>query len=254
MRFTAISTALFLFSPLSLMGEPTPATPESAETKEQGEQKEDKPEIKKIGENLFQIGKVLVNSKTKEITIPCTVNAYNDHPIEYILVNQEGKSHEAVFLTAARPLNVNIAFKLTKYLESKELFRKLDKDYNLMPGYEDATPEQRLKSKFTATVKWTVKGEKKSMPLYKTIINAETKKHLENIPWVYGGSYILRGKFKADLNKDLIALLTDRAAIANYAGKGREDGLPWLVNKAELPAEGLKVNLVLTPHREAPKK
>lgn len=254
MRLTVLSSLLIISSPFSLADEPVPATPKTEENKKQEKLTEPQPEIKKVGDNLFQIGKVLVNAKTKEITIPATINAYNDHPIEYMLVNQDGKSHESVFLTAVRPLHVNIAFKLTKYLESKELFRKFDKDYNLLPGYEDATDEQRLKSRFTATAKWMEDGKEKSLRLYKTVVHAETKKHLEDTPWVYGGSYILRGKFKADLNKDLIAILTDRAAIANYAGKGREDGLPWLVNKAELPGEGTKVSIVIAPHREAPKK
>ena len=50
-----------------------------------------KPEIKQLNANEYQIGKVKLNKKTREITFGAGVNLV-DRPLEYLLVNGKGKS------------------------------------------------------------------------------------------------------------------------------------------------------------------
>ena len=69
--------------------------------------------------------------------------------------------------------------------------------------------------------------------------------------WVYGGSFMNNGQYVADLHKDLFAIFTDRAALGNYAGEGREDDTLWFPNQENMPAKGTPVTISLTQPKKA---
>ncbi len=220
---------------------PKPPTNQSEEAKPVG------PSIKKIGDNIYQLGDITINKKTREIEFPAIVNINQDTLIEYILVNPEGRSHESLFVTDIRPSHLNIAFKLLGYKQSKELLRKVNKDFQPLKDYETATPEQKKKSRFFFDVSWSEGGKKKSYRINQLIKNARTSQPLPAGAWVYHGSFFHQGKYIADLQHDHFALLTDRAALGNYAGPGREDDTLWLPQEKTMPEQGTKVTITITP-------
>jgi len=56
------------------------------------------------------------------------------------------------------------------------------------------------------------------------------------------------------MNNDLIAILTDRGAVANYASEGREDDTLWFPITEKMPVKGTKVTITITPDFPADKK
>lgn len=210
--------------------------------------KADELKVVQISKDVYRLGKVTFNKKTREISLPARAEIVGQEILEYLLVTSQGKIHESLFITEAKPSHVNIAFKLLGYKEAKHLFRTINEDFQPQEDYETATDEEKEKSKFKISVKWLSDGVKKSHPVEDLVKNVKTKKNLEVTPWVYGGSYIHKGSYVADLNHDIIAIYTDRAAVANYAGEGREDDTLWVPQSDILPAQGTPVVLKFSPH------
>src|SRR5690242_5020870 len=59
----------------------------------------------KIGEHLYRLGSVTVDTARKRVRVPCRVNMSRGM-IEYLAVAAEGKRHESVLLVEAEPLHV----------------------------------------------------------------------------------------------------------------------------------------------------
>jgi len=207
-----------------------------------------KADIKQLNENEIQIGKLVLNKKTREITFDATVEQ-DEQLLEYLVVNQHGKVHEALFITELRPFHLNVGLKLLGYKESKELFRVFDKDWKPTDKFHKVDAATSKAAKFDLFCEWNEKGVKKSAHVNQMIINATTMKPPEISPWVYGGSYLLEGLFKADSTGDMMAIFTDRGAVANFSGKGREDDTLWTPNPKRIPQRGTKVTLRIKPHK-----
>jgi len=208
-----------------------------------------KTEIRKINDTTYRIGDISIDKKKRSISFEATAEI-TEALVEYAIVAPEGKIHEALFVTKARPLHLNIAFKLLGFKENKSLYRHFVDDLPTAE-YQTASDEAKQLSYFTINIGWIdkVTRQKRSCNINELIRNAQTEKTipLEKEQWSYGGSFIHQGAFVAELNNDLIAIFTDRGAVANYSGKGREDDTLWHPVTEKMPAFGTKVTITITP-------
>ncbi len=193
---------------------------------------DESPVIKDLGENRYQIGNVQFHRQSKEITFETTLNLKEAVPLEYLLVTEKGKSHEALLSTNIRPFDLNVAFKLLGYKRTKGGL-----------------------ARFQATLTWKdTKGTKLSFAAHDLIVSSETSQKMRTDQWTYVGSQVSDGKFAADLMGDLISIQEDPAAIATYAGKAMLGDERWVPNSKALPEVGAKITLTLTPERLSPEK
>lgn len=207
----------------------------------------ERPAIVKLDQDRFQIGKVILNQKTKEIQFEAEVEAPED-VIEYLITTKQGKIHETLFSTPIKPSNLNIALKLLGYKESKELFRILDKNFRETKDFHKVDEKTKAAARFDIFVSWKHDGKVKEVHANQMILNTKTKKPAKVNPYVYGGSYIFQGTFKPDISGDLIAIFTDRSAIANFSNLGAGDDTLWYPNTELLPKQGSKVTLIIRKH------
>ncbi len=213
-------------------------------------------QLKKINETTYQIGEVTIDKKNRTISIEAEAEITDAgdleqvNAVEYVVVTNEGKVHESLFITTARPIHFNIAFKLLGYRENKSLFREFNGNFPT-EKYQTSSDEDIARSYFTATVSWTDPETNKTIKhnLNDLLMTDETKKTFaeDNVKWSYGGSFIHQGRFAAEFNNDLIAILTDRAAVTNYVGKNGEQGMIWLPVSKKMPRQGTKVTITITP-------
>ena len=171
-----------------------------------GDEPTKKPEIKQLNANEYQIGKVSLNKKTREITFGAGVNLV-DRPLEYLLVNTKGKVHEALFLTDISPLNLNIAMKLIGYKGSKELFEIVDEDYLPTGKFHEVPDEIKKAARLDILVQWEADGKTNTVPINDLIIHSTTTKPMAPGPWLYHGSYMHEGQFKAEVNGDIFSII-----------------------------------------------
>jgi len=204
--------------------------------------------VKQIDKDNFKIGEVKLNKKTKEITFPAEIGNPQDI-IEYLLVSQHGKIHESLLTTKIRPLHLNIAFKLLSYTESKELFRILGDDFMMTDKYHQETADTKKAARFNIFISWKKDGTEHSYHINELIFNDTTQKHAEIQPYIYGGSYLRQGKFQADLTGDIVAIFTDRGAVANFSNKGNDDDTIWFANTERLPDADTKLTITLKQHQ-----
>ena len=209
------------------------------------------PSIKKIDVDNYLIGKVKFNKKTRTISLPATVNIL-DAPLEYVLVLEKGQNHESLFTTDILPFNLNLALKLLNYQTSQELFRILDKDYRPTKEYHQVPEETKAAARANLFVSLSQPDKTtKELPLNGLILITATNSPLPPSPWVYNGSYIHEGKFKADLKGNLIAILEDSSSLFNCPLDNRTGDRLWTANKKHLPEFGTPVQIIIKP---APKQ
>jgi len=214
--------------------------------------------IKKIDATTYQLGEITIDTKQRTMSFSATTEI-TENLLEYILVNPEGKVHESLFITKASPTNLNVAFKLLGYQENKSLFREFV-DGLPTESFQEASDEQKKQSFFKINVSWTDPETKKKHThnINELVINNQTDTPLGTAEskgkWSYGGSFIYNGKYVAELNRDIIAVFTDRGAVANFTGKGREDDTLWYPHKEKTPAYGTQVTLTITPEFSTKKK
>lgn len=208
--------------------------------------------IQQIDENNYRIGKIHLNKKSRTITLPATVNIL-DGPLEYVLVLEKGQNHESLFTTDILPFNLNLALKLLNYQASLELFRILDQNYRPTAEFHQVTPEVQAAARANLFVAITQPDNKapKELPLNGLILLAATGTPVPERPWVYNGSYIHKGKFKADLRGNVIALLEDSSALFNGPFDNRDGDRLWTANAKHLPPFGTPVTIIIKP---APKQ
>lgn len=250
----AIISSLAVSVCASMLHAQEPAVPsgkvsDGAEPKETAKSSNALSKLKKINETTYQLGKIIIDKKKRTISFEAEAEITSEL-VELAIVTPEGRIHESLFITDARPIHLNIAFKLLGYKENKSLYRVFVNDIPT-DVYQTATEEEKTKSYFTTTVSWIDEKTKKkqSYNINELIKNAETKEAVskENPKWSYGGSFLHKGVFAAEINEDLIAIYTDRGAVANFAGKGREDDTLWYPVEEKMPAKGTKVTITLTP-------
>jgi hypothetical protein len=203
------------------------------------------PAVKQISPTEFQLGKIVIDSDERTISFPAFVEQ-NEVLLEYLLVSTHGKVHESIFLTEIQALELNIAMKLLGYQASRELIPVLDENYEPTGAYYKASEDQKKYSQLSISVSWK-KGDKLETYAPHEFITVEsTQANMPKSPWIYSGSELIEGKFQASATGDIIAIFTDRLALINYSGEGREDDTIWLPNKQILPPLGTPVTITLT--------
>ncbi|MGB1260692.1 MAG: YdjY domain-containing protein, partial [Akkermansiaceae bacterium] len=209
------------------------------------------PMVKKLANGNYQIGLITFNQKTREISIPARTEIVAPGSVlEYLLVHTNGeKVHEALLTSDADPTHLNIALKLLRYKESQELFRELKADGTPGDTYPAVPEETRKAARFSIHVTYKHQGKDKTVLVSDWIQHHATKKPMPKTAWVYNGSYIHDKKFKAKINGNMLSILTDLSAIANYSGDDREDDTIWFP-APRIPAGGTKVTVTLKPWKQ----
>lgn len=207
----------------------------------------EKPAIRNLGDGKFEVGLVTFNQKTREVSFLCEVNM-KDGPLEYVIVHQSGKIHEAILITKARPFHINIALKLLGYKESKELFPILDDDFRPTGKFPSVSEEIKNAARAEILLEWTgPDGKQTQASLNDWVTYTITGKPLPALPWVYGGSYIHDQSFQAEASGDIVALFTNNGSLFNWPGKDGNLDDVWLPTTQRIPGVGTVVKVTIKP-------
>ena len=214
-----------------------------------------KPAVVRIDDHTLRIGKITFRPDTREIRIPTQVNM-TEGLLEFVLVRTAGKVHESLLVTEASGTNINVALKLLHYKASEELFPLFNENGSLSNKLPKVPENIRKAARTQISVEWKDGQKLKSAPLNKWVAYAatETAVPMPVAPWVYGGSYVLEGKFAADTTGDLVAIFTTRNALLNYAGTDHDNDDVWIPTDARVPPPGTDVTLVIAPYTGPPPK
>jgi len=205
----------------------------------------EKPLITRTGDDTYRMGEIELNARLREVRLPVTVNKREGGPIEYILVHENGKVHEAIFRTPVSPLHLQIALELLKY-ESGEgdvfhpLLRPEDIEANV-----DAAKERgdAVEIRFLAE-------DGAELAAHETILDTEIDGPMTPGPWIYTGSRERAGTFEAETTGSIVAVYLDPLAMFNTAREGSEFDERWFARTDAIPPLGTPGTLVLRPAPE----
>jgi hypothetical protein len=203
------------------------------------------PVMREIGPGLFEIGKILLDQKARTIRFPGILNM-RDGIIEYLLVTEQGSTHESLLVSTVQPNELHFAMLL--------LGAKGSGDEQRAPG--DPPPGQidtkylkkapKLKGDdINISVKWTSGEESRITPVEDWIYNSEKKKQAERGPWIYNGSYFNDGHFMAQIEGAFGALVTYPSALINNPRHGNDNDGIWTVNEKAVPAVKTPLEIII---------
>lgn len=202
-------------------------------------QKPGAPPVERIDEFRFKVGTVEVDRSKGQVRIPARLNM-KEGILEYYAVSTQGKLHESVLELFSEPSHIHLALILvglepSKYVEDPKEGRKVVK----------AGSQVRM------MVEWEAPGTKelKSMAAESWLYNRKTKASPPPRTWMFTGSFFYGGKYAADADRSVVALVPDGTAIiGNVSDDGnpyRGDGLGFEVYKEVVPPVGTPVAFII---------
>jgi hypothetical protein len=168
---------------------------------------------------VFRLGKIEINAKARTLTVPVSVQMQTG-PLEYALVHESGKTHEALFVTSVPPQELHIAALLLSGMK------------------------QRPKVEVT----WRRNGPAARYDLADLIeVAGEEKQLLAQGAWLYGGSQFIGAVFAAQAEGSMVALIEDGSALISATGSaGRHSDELFSPRADRLPPKGLSATMVFT--------
>jgi hypothetical protein len=210
-------------------------------------------QITQISETRYQLGKIEFDQVKRTITFGATLNM-NKGMLEYALVTEKGKVHEALLATEISPFNLNLALILLHYKPAKNFIPAglLPPDKQPPPGAKPSPIDQS--NGLDIRVSWKDKdGIKKTARIEDWVHNDGTQKKAEPSPFVYTGSQMDNGIYAAQASGSIIALYSDPVAIFNSPRKGNNSDEIWSVGSGVPPLQ-TTVQVTLHPHKAVVEK
>ncbi|HEX7261850.1 MAG TPA: YdjY domain-containing protein, partial [Luteolibacter sp.] len=189
--------------------------------------------VKPEGPNCYRIGEVTFDRVRREITIPAIVNM-DSGAVEYALVAESGKVHEALFTTKANPREIHLACLLLGIPAGN-------------PKNEAATPVE-----VKIHVSWDTNGPMALHELANLVVMADQPDAadigtpLAAGPWSYVSSQMTPVGFAAAAEGSVISLITDPSALViNPRLSAQRDDI-HKANSQLIPPKGSPVRIIFT--------
>lgn len=192
------------------------------------------PEIIKLNENQFQVGKIILDRKNQSIGINGIVNM-SSGMVEYVACTAYGKLHESVLVLDAEPYHIQIALLLL----------------GLTPGEHPIDFQGALQKPCGAPVKivisWEAEGKIQEYPLETMLFYDKLQTTMERTEWVFTGSQFLNGEYQAQVEGSIIASYHDPVAIIDHRSDTGTDDTMYQVNHLMVPPVGTPVLVKIYP-------
>ena len=194
------------------------------------------PDVERITDTLYRVGKVIVDLQARTVTCPGKVNM-DSGAIEYLAVAPGGKTHESLLEVEVRPLHLQVALLLLN-LQPKNVLKSQG---------DPATPQGAPVDLF---IRWRdAHGVEQEVRAEEWVAEMPAGKPMSTHAWVYTGSKIVAEGFVADLEKSLVAVWHDPAAILDNPRSTGGDNAhivnTRLTGAKQVPKRGTSITFVV---------
>jgi len=211
---------------------PPPVISMSPQHPRSNHQQNQAPPIVMLAPGVFEVGGVRIEKKTASASFPATVNM-DKGLLEYLIVSGGGKVHESLLRTTIEPYSLQIALLLLGLEGTSDPLREQGD-----AGIPQGDP-------VTITLRWNDAGTVKKVPIESWIIDKNKTAPLGPVSWVFTGSFVNEGVFMAQVEKSIMAVYHDPAAmIDNPLPDGASDEF-WFVNEGHVPPAGTPVTVII---------
>ena len=208
------------------------------------------PPIQRLDAYRLRVGQVFVDRLDRFIEVPAKVNM-KEGILEYQSVGSNGKLHESVLEIGAEPSHIHLGLLLIG-LEPRQYSNETD-PYKLPTiTREGGRIELRVRYQDPAT------KTDHDIPAEAWLRDRKTGKAPPPQHWYFQGSMFWNGRYSADSDRSVVALIPDRIAvvvIGDDAGNPYQgDRLGYDVHTEAIPAIGTPARLVFKVHGAEPGK
>lgn len=165
-------------------------------------------EIKSLGDERYQIGRIVVNKRARSFTVPGRVHALGK-PLEYLATSPGGmKAYETLFELDASGTEFNLACILIG----------LERDpRHLAARLASAGP--LIGPRVRIFIAWSDGGKRHQLTAAEAVLTAESEVKPESVEWVYAGAPAPdpQGRFPADVTGTLVGFKPDENNVIESA-------------------------------------
>lgn len=194
-------------------------------------------EMKPLGGDRFQIGRILVDKAARRFTVPGRVHALGE-PLEYLATAPEGmKAYEALFELDTRGTAFNLACILIG----------LERRPGATP-WAGREPGRRIEGmRVRISVAWGEGATRREVPAAKALLNDDAGVEAEKVEWVYIGAPAsdLHGRFIAEDTGTLIGFIHDSNSVIESATPIGIGAYGSVRGHAMLPPKGSPIELIV---------
>ncbi len=186
---------------------------------------------------------IVVDVKNKQVRVEAETLQV-DMRLEFFAVNAGGPDHESVLRTHMKPSDLHTAL-LMLGLKPGEPVKYSEAANKWIPPH--GPPLQ-------IHVEYQKDGKTVSIPAYRMIRNADTKKTPDAFTWIFTGSRVMDdGTYAADTTGYIISLVNFDLTMVDVPDLASNDNetLEWEYNPDTVPKMGTKVTMVIEPAGKA---
>jgi hypothetical protein len=202
-------------------------------------------ELKSLGKDRYQIGRIVVDKKAGRFTVPGRVHVMGQ-PLEYLVTSPGGmKEYETLLEADATGSEFNLAC----------ILLGLERDPKQGPFYQ-FSEAPLVGPKVLVSIAWQDGGKRREISAAEALLDPKGDVRPESVEWVYTGSLSMppEGQFAADITGTLIGFVHDaNSIIESVLGLGIGAYGSVSGNTALLPPVGTPVEVVVQLSREKAK-
>ena len=204
------------------------------------------PAIREVSPGVFQVGGVKLEKGTRRVSFPAKLNM-TDGPLEYLLVTTMGKTHESVLKTDIEAQHLQVAMLLlgAKGMPAMVLTNAPAGGPITLPQVGERNPPLPGEP-VVIEISWTQDGKVQRKRIEEMAFNKRDMKQMIKGEFTFTGSRVWQGKFIAQTEGSLIALITDPDAVFNNPRRNRDADDTWVVRKEDVPPQDTPVEVSIT--------
>jgi hypothetical protein len=201
------------------------------------------PTVTKLDGARFQVGKVICDKKKREIRFPAEVNM-TEGALEYVIVHNDGKVHEALVRTLVTHADLKLALTTLNFKPSREIFSERNAKGEYTNVYPIVPADVKAAARISIHLEWDEKGTARKISLNECLqAEAEESPKMAAGPWLYSGNN--------GACKDLATLHLDDNSLISYTAYHDLKKAHWFPVPKILPAVGTSLTVVITPFTKA---
>lgn len=194
-------------------------------------------ELKSLGQERFQIGRIVVDKRASSFTVPGRVHALGK-PLEYLATSPGGmKAYETLLELDAIGSEFNLACILVG----------LERDAKQPPWREFRQVPRLVGQRVALSIAWSEAGKRRQVAAAEALLNPEAGVKPESVEWVYIGSPASEGagRFAADDTGTLVGFIHDANCIIESAATIGIGAYGSVRGSTMLPPVGSAIELVV---------
>jgi hypothetical protein len=184
---------------------------------------------------------ITIDKEKRTVTFPAAINM-SQGMLEYLIVADTGKTHESLLSTKIQPYDIQVAMLLLGIKPSGKAGSEPPAQINRQ--YLAGAPELKGE-KISLYLTWhDATGDHRVRP-EEMIWNLKENAAMTEGPWTYNGSEMYDGRFLAQIDGSVTALVRDSAALMNNPRPGNDDDQIWEANTKAVPPIGTAVDVTV---------